>query len=179
MSVKGMNKFVPPHWNPNNVKFPDKDIDEMIGLFKEIVPKQNHNYSSFWNKCNPEVKWLPRYKEIIKDVLDHIGVHRYSEYTFNYWGQLYLNDDLHGVHHHFHEAVDDKVDLSFVHFVRVDKPLFRFVNRKGDYYIPKQEEGDLLWFPSWVWHEVIPNKSDKERFIVAGNISIKYMTCPN
>ena len=34
MSVKGMNKFVPPHWNPNNVKFPDKDIDEMIGLFK-------------------------------------------------------------------------------------------------------------------------------------------------
>ena len=175
MSVKGMDKFVPPHWYHNNIKFSDKDINEMIGLFKEIVPKLNSNYSSFWHRCNPEVKWLPRYEKIIKDVLDNMGVEKYSNYTFMYWAQLYLNDCLHGVHHHFHEDVD----ISFVHFVRVDKPLFRFVNRKGDYYIPKQEEGDLLWFPSWVWHEVIPNKSNKERFIIAGNINIKQMTCPS
>ena len=167
--------FNPPNWTHDNIKFPDKDIDEIISKYKKIIPKVNGNFSSFWQRKNPEIKWLSRYQEIIKDMLDNMGVYNYSNYTFTYWGQLYLNDCFHNVHHHFHQDVD----LSFVHFIRVDEPLFKFTNRKGDYYIPKQDEGDLLCFPSWLWHEVKSCNSKKERFVIAGNINITKMNCPN
>ena len=164
--------FVPPHWHHKNTKFIDQEIDETISKFKKIIPKVHDNHSSFHESTHPESIWLEHNDKIIKDVLDNMGLFEHCTYNFKYWAQLYLTDCLHNAHHHFHKDVH----ISFVHFIRVtDKPLFRFTNCKGDYYIPKQNQGDLLLFPSWVWHEVISNKSNLDRFVVAGNIEIEYM----
>ena len=35
----------------------------------------------------------------------------------------------------------------------------------------EQEDGDLIVFPSFIWHQINPNKSDVERFVTAGNIA--------
>ena len=53
------------------------------------------------------------------------------------------------------------------------KALFRFINCKGDYYIPKQNQGDLLLFPSWLSHFVVPNQTDVVRKSVSFNIILR------
>ena len=165
--------FNPPHWNHSSTyRFPDNEIDEVISKMKEVVPKQYGNYSTYHKDSEqPQIVFKERYIEIIQRALSDIGIYN-VKYSFCFWAQLYTTDCLHESHHHFTGGVD----ISFVHFIRVpDVPLFRFVNNKGDYYVPQQSEGELLFFPSWVWHEVMPHKSDKERFVIAGNINIDDM----
>ena len=166
--------FTPPHWSHKNIKFPNEEIDYIISQFKKHQP-YGENYTSYSNKYCPESIWNKSYDSILANLLEDVGLYQTSVYSYTYWAQLYVRKSLHTVHHHF----DLSNDLSFVHFIKVtDKPLFRFVNLKGDYYLPKQDEGDLICFPSWLWHEVIPNESDQERLVVAGNIEIEHMDTP-
>ena len=46
----------------------------------------------------------------------------------------------------------------------------------GDNFLVPNEQssGDIIVFPSWVWHEVLPNKSNEERIVISGNISVTY-----
>ena len=164
--------FTPPHWNHENIKLPMEEVDTVISKFKESIPLRHNNYSSFYKgSTHPESIWSPTYKQIVDDLLSNVGVYQTSKFYSYFWAQLYLDNSLHTVHNHFYGA-----HLSFVHFIKVtDKPLFRFTNRQGDFYIPKQNEGDFICFPSWVWHEVIANESNQERFVVAGNITITDM----
>ena len=32
--------------------------------------------------------------------------------------------------------------------------------------------GDIVIFPSYVWHEVLPNRTNQRRLIISGNISV-------
>jgi len=166
--------FAPPYWNHKNIKFPKEEIDNTISCLKEhqIV---GDNYSSYFYKENyPERIWNKSYDLIMADLLKSVGIYQTSKYSYKYWAQFYMRKNLHSVHNHFNTS--QKNDLSFVHFLKVtETPLFRFVNLEGEYFLPKQDEGDLICFPSWVWHEVIPNESDQERLVVAGNIVINEM----
>ena len=54
--------------------------------------------------------------------------------------------------------------------------IFRFTDGKR-FEIPRQEEGDLLVFPSYVPHQAVPHNLDETRVIVAGNIRIKDHDC--
>ena len=46
------------------------------------------------------------------------------------------------------------------------------VPQANNTYTPKQDQGDLIIFPSYVWHEVLPNETNAKRFVVAGNLWI-------
>ena len=80
----------------------------------------------------------------------------------------------HKPHHHAH--VDSRMgsEISWVHFIDVPKQkCFRFTDTMGNTLVPdEQKRGDIICFPSWVWHEVLPNETDKRRIVVAGNISV-------
>tara|TARA_B100000123_G_C25556884_1_gene352142 strand:+ start:99 stop:620 length:522 start_codon:yes stop_codon:yes gene_type:complete len=168
--------FTPPHWNYKNIKFPREEIDIVISKLKEIPVQssESNNHSSWFpNSTRPESIWNKNYSKILEDVLSNMGIYQHATYNYTFWAQLYLDDCSHCIHHHFHQ----NVDLSFVHFIKApDKPLFRFTNTVGDFYYPEQKTGDIICFPPWVWHEVIPNDTDTERLVVAGNIRITHMS---
>ena len=166
--------FIPPHWHHKNIKFPKKEIDIVSSKLKQIpIPLKNNCFTTFYqDTLRPESIWYENYSEILEDILSSIGIHQNGKYDYYYWSQLYVDGSSHGVHNHVPNS-----DISFVHFIQVpEEPLFRFTNTVGDYYIPHQFEGDILCFPSWVWHEVIANKSNTERLIVSGNITITDMS---
>ena len=51
-----------------------------------------------------------------------------------------------------------------------------FLDHDGHFFIPEeQNNGDLICFPSYLHHQVLPNKSNTQRFVVAGNIEITYI----
>jgi len=53
--------------------------------------------------------------------------------------------------------------------------VFRFTDTKGNTLVPdEQNNGDIICFPSWVWHEVLPNKTDKRRVVISGNIKVTH-----
>ena len=90
------------------------------------------------------------------------------EYKHTFWAQLYQKGMLHAPHHHGED------DISWVHFLNVpEEKLFRFTDTDGNVFVPKeQNNGDIICFPSWLWHEVLPNETDEERLVTAGNIKI-------
>ena len=167
--------FKPPYWNHKNIKFPQEEMDIVISQLKKLPSKKYKNFTSLhYVDSYPEKIWEEEYKLILADLLTEIGIHEMSRYTYVFWSQYYTKNSSHYIHNHYNNLIND---ISFVHFLKVtDIPLFRFTNLEGEYFTPpKQNEGDFICFPSWVWHEVIPNESDQERLIVAGNIQITSM----
>ena len=100
-------------------------------------------------------------------------VYTTCRYSYDYWSQYYRKNIGHHCHHHARGDINAFGQLSWVHFLRPtkDKP-FVFLDRTGNTYTPKQDKGDLIIFPSYVWHEVLPNETNAKRFVVAGNLWI-------
>ena len=168
--------FIPPHWNHKNIKFPEEEMDQVISLLKDLPSKEYKNFTSLhYTDSYPEKIWEEEYKLILAELLTEVGIHEVSRYSYCFWSQYYTQNSSHNIHNHY--SPHPKNDISFVHFLKVtDTPLFRFTNLDGEYFTPpKQNEGDFICFPSWVWHEVTPNESDQERLVVAGNIQITNM----
>ena len=170
--------FIPPYWYyTEKVMHPKEELDHAIKIFERKIPVNNDaNHSSYGLKrfTPPEVMWWQVYQNIVENIVVQSGLRKSYSYDYECWGQLYTKGLHHPTHNHntFTEAGESTI--SFVHFLRnSNEPNFRFVNRDTDQiHIPKQEEGDILIFPSYVFHKVIPNSSDKKRFVVAGNIAI-------
>jgi len=168
--------FKPPYWNHKNIKFPKEEIDIVIKQLKNLPSKKYKNFTSLhYRDNNPEKIWSEVYSLILSDLLTDVGIYKMSKYSYVFWSQYYTQNSSHNIHNHY--CPYPKNDISFVHFLKVtDTPLFKFTNLEGEYFTPpKQNEGDFICFPSWVWHEVIPNESDQERLVVAGNIQISNM----
>ena len=168
--------FAPPYWNHTNIKFPEEEMDIVISQLKKLPSKKHKNFTSLhYADAHPEKIWEEEYKLILADLLTEVGIHEVSRYSYNYWSQYYIQNSSHNIHNHY--CPYPKNDLTFIHFLKVtDTSLFRFVNLKGEHFTPpKQNEGDFICFPSWVWHEVIPNETDQERLVVVGNIQINNM----
>jgi len=168
--------FKPPYWNHKNIKFPKEEIDIVIKQLKDLPSKKYKNFTSLhYRDNNPEKIWSEVYSLILSDLLTDVGIYKMSKYSYVFWSQYYTQNSSHNIHNHY--CPYPKNDISFVHFLKVtDTPLFRFTNLEGEYFTPpKQNEGDFICFPSWVWHEVIPNESNQERLVVAGNIQISNM----
>ena len=181
--------FKPPYWYHDNIKFADEDI--------KILKSEMSNTSEFLSKNDPiknqvttfyvdqrirtEKKFNSRYDQIVEDIVKNVGLYRMVKYEYQYWAQLYFKNHKHIAHQHarkIHEEVrkNEELIMSWVHFLDVPKQkCFRFLDNDGNFLVPnEQSSGDIIVFPSWVWHEVLPNKSNEERIVISGNISITY-----
>ena len=167
--------YKPLYWYQGNYKFPDTEVDqvinELIRLGDELL-KREEAISSYYLKAysRPDKIWQPRYQKIVEDITKSIGIESTSTYEWEYWAQLYFPKNRHRAHHHCNYTPT----LSFVHFVKpTEDNLFTFLDNDGnDYTLPEQSKGDLVFFPSYIWHRVKPIKLDK-RFVISGNIEIK------
>ena len=176
-----MNNFKPVYWLHDNIKLPKTEVEEVIsGLKKtnfrlEIKPDTgtiSSYHQMFYSR--PDYIWKDVYSKIAEDITKSIGIYNSVYYENEFWSQLYYKK---GSIHLPHQHNSGNSCISYVHFVKPTKDrCFNFLDNDGnDHAIPEQNEGDLICFPSYMWHRVL-NISDEERFVVAGNILIKYQS---
>ena len=174
--------FKPPYWYHDNVEFSYEDLKELkfdidfIG--SEKYAKENQHISTYFLKENqrPDKKYNDLYSTIVRNIVENVGVYDKVKYDCTYWTQLYEKGMKHRPHHHAHEDKKMSSDISWVHFLDVPKQkCFRFTDTKGSILIPnEQNNGDIICFPSWVWHEVIPNQTSVRRIVISGNITFTH-----
>ena len=111
--------------------------------------------------------YTPKLVEILKKIkLYGTGIFSYS----SIWGQLakesipcYIKE-----HNHYKHP---KQMLSWVHFIKVpEQKCFYFCKDGGKSYPVHQKNGDLMVFPSYLYHGVDERKNLDERFVIVGNI---------
>ena len=180
-------KYNPPYWFHDNIKFSDKQIQELkddlnkAGDEKYDTGKSNissyflkfgdtGNYKAYKN-MNLDKKFNEVYYKVVESITKNVGIYHRVKYYYSYWSQLYKKDMKHVPHHH---AGSNEI-ISWVHFLdEKKKKCFRFTDTRGNTLYPdEQSNGDIICFPAWVWHEAVPHNSDHERLVIAGNILIK------
>ena len=173
--------YKPPYWYHDNIKFSPEEIEKLKDDIENIHfdgVKDNSNLSTYFldETKRPEIKYNDLYSNIVENITKNVGIYYKVKYRYGYWSQLYKKGMLHLPHHH--ASLDSKLDsiISWVHFLDVpDQKCFRFTDMKGSYFFPEEQNtGDIICFPSWLWHEVVPNESDKKRLVVSGNITITH-----
>ena len=177
-----MINFKPPYWYHDNIKFSKDDLNllksEIDALREQKFAKGNQHISTFLLEKyeRPENKYLDLYKKIVEDITKTVGIYYKVTYDVSYWTQLYDNGMSHNPHHHAMINSDWESTISWVHFLDVpEQKCFRFTDTKGNTLVPdEQNNGDIICFPSWVWHEVLPNKSNMRRLVTSGNIKVTH-----
>ena len=109
----------------------------------------------------------PKLVEILKKIkLYGTGIFSYS----SIWGQLAKKDIPCYIKEHNHYK-HPKQMLSWVHFVKVpEQKCFYFCKDGHKSYPVHQKSGDLMVFPSYLYHGVDERKNLEARFVVVGNI---------
>ena len=174
--------FKPIYWYYGNTKFSIQEIDEFkSNLDKLDVEKltENNDCISTFVYCEndrPDIKYNDMYSKIVENITKNVGIYNNILYDYTYWTQMYDNNMCHKPHNHAKLDPNFVDIISWVHFVDVpEQKCFRFLDNDGNFLVPdEQSSGDIIVFPSWVWHEVLPNKSNEERIVISGNISVTY-----
>tara|TARA_B100000945_G_scaffold19666_1_gene14243 strand:+ start:504 stop:1100 length:597 start_codon:yes stop_codon:yes gene_type:complete len=158
----------------------DKKIDDIRNRYKQDEYKITYeNGCNIWSSYFEQDQFLKDvYEDKILQFLKHIPVSSSKGYIqdpdLSYWVQIYNGKSAGGHQVHDHWCPD--CIISFVHFVKVpDQKCFYFKAEEKSY--PKQDQGDIIFFPSWASHGVDPVTDYDDRIVLAGNISIKgFMT---
>jgi len=136
------------------------------------------NYSSFLENENRVNKFSPTLLKEIAPLLLEFGNHcstRFKGNLSNYWVQEYKENNLHPSHIHQHSII------SCVYYLRAKNAsnikfknpnIIQSMNNINlEYSSITPEEGSLLMFPSWLYHEVEEVKEiESERLVVAFNV---------
>lgn len=170
--------YKPPYWFYKNIKFPEKEIDQVIdGVIKkneELIRRDEPLLSSYFFKFHerPDKIWRDKYHTIMEGITKEMGMFSTTKYVFEYWSQLYYKNVGHPSHHHVDPERSSLGEISWVHFHRTPKEkCFMFVDHNGQVFTPEeQNDGDIICFPNYLWHQVFPNKNDSQRFVCAGNL---------
>ena len=177
-----MINFKPPYWYHDNIKFSEDDLkilkSQIDSLREQKFAKGNQHISTFLLEKyeRPESKYLDSYKKIVEDITKSVGIYYKITYDVSFWTQLYDKGMSHNPHHHAMINPDWESTISWVHFLDVpEQKCFRFTDTRGNTLVPdEQSNGDIICFPSWVWHEVIPNQTSVRRVVISGNITFTH-----
>ena len=167
----------------DNFLLPVTQIDSIRDRYKQEEYKISMEGTGFfWSSYYKQDHFLNNvYNNKILQCLKNIAVSTSRGYltnpTLSYWVQIY--DEQAGGGHPVHDHWTPDCMISFVHFIKVPKQnCFYFQAEKKIY--PKQDEGDIIFFPSWASHGVDPvvlpfplsNHLSRDRIVLAGNVNV-------
>ena len=131
-------------------------------------------YSSFMNhtKTDFEKEFYAKvnafYQPVIRRFMQNIGLEKNSSYLWEWWWQRYQpNSKEFAAHNHVEGGL--VTGFSWCHFV---KPLDHGLFTWGNGQLLNEKKNQLVFFPNWCYHRVLPNTSDQTRLTVAGNINM-------
>ena len=200
-----MFKFtVEPHPKAINIYSIDEDFDDEFNYIQNIpfIEKNNqpiaiHSKDSFLQKNLKLERLFNFFKESIHHYEEEIlGIEKNNIFITQAW----MNKSVSGCHHRVHNHANSILSGVF-YFQDLDDYPVVFLGPKQDLLLPpfvKQtkynceylgipaKKGDLVLFPSSLYHEVPPNQTNNIRYSLAFNtfaktlghdISLTYLKC--
>ena len=157
-------------WSSNKV---DRDFrDKLIDIVEEGYTDRKKFFTSFHVGGGDFAELLlPYYGEIIKGMMEDLGIYKRSTYDYNLWVQMYNATNINSHPPHIHFTTNEII--SFNHIIDASpEKCFYFLNDRDEKIYPgEQKSGDIFSWPSWMLHGV--DKPTTHRLIVAGNIMLK------
>lgn len=163
-NAKVLNTSIPnsDYWNERLFKIID-NVPDFYNKTTNVKAKMTSFYS------HQEYKDFELFDTIVKSIiLDSYWkpIDNEELTCFNMWGNVYNRGDYTIKHNH------DPFYISFVYFVKTPKGSSPFIFSNSRKKI-NGENGKLIIFPSYLDHEVPPNKCEN-RVTVSGNYKIVY-----
>jgi len=163
---------IPNNWSTNNIKTSFNGEPEGFELFFEGSP------------------YLKMVSQRYYDCIHHIFDRDFSISINKIWYNVYNDGEYQEEHDHIGGPFSPS-HFSCIHFLSFDPeqhdppefkdPLAQLRNLSvefesnncGEIYVPKVKEGDLLMFPSYLVHRVLPcKKTDYPRITISFNITV-------
>lgn len=92
-------------------------------------------------------------------------------FNWEWWFQVYEPGST-GFLPHSHPA-NCKFTVSWTHFIEpLDESNFCFYYGKDNLEPINEKKNEIIFFPGFAWHKVLPNNSNKNRITIAGNINV-------
>ena len=154
-------------------------IDGIIKKLKteKCFCEHSKHYTSFRSDLDekPENVLTKKYAIILNNLVRDFGFYNVSQFYHVIWSQLYPpKTGKHDPHSHF----NNYTLFSWVHFIRPTKEKhFYFLDSDNNKSYPDQEKDKFIVFPSWKRHGVDVNKTEEERFVIAGNLLVIDFDC--
>ena len=169
-----MFKSKVPNWNE------DKKQTLLSKVKFETLGYVSTDYTQYISNKSGEKFSMPDYKDdffkILEKPFNDFGSHFCQKFQVNsLWCQKYSRGDSHGIHNHgslgfsgvfFAQLKSDHKPTRFI------LPFPDFINGNALDHYPQVDEGDVLFFPSFLLHGADPTNSDEERIIFSFNIDI-------
>jgi hypothetical protein len=149
---------------------------KLIELYKQV---EIENKDNVWTNYYKDSHILNQsVSEILKDEI--VEFHKFFGFIKSQisssWFEKSLKNNSHRAHNH------GSLGYSAVCFVEYDKtchiptnfvaPFLNFLDGMVLNYMPKIDEGSLIFFPSSIVHNTFANQSEKERIILSFNLDI-------
>lgn len=133
-------------------------------------------YTNFGNhKQTEQEKQLydilnPFYNEVIADFMQSINYEQ-AKYSWEWWFAVYEPGSK-GFTPHSH-STNCKFTISWCHFIKpTEQSNFCWYYNKENQQPINEQKNEMVFFPGWVWHKVMPNTTNDLRITVAGNINV-------
>ena len=177
--------YQPHYWYHGNYDMPTEKLDDIFSLINNTPVKdlqddgKNHLTTYFSNDDCLSSFFTKYYNEMGTQIMKNVGLYSTTKFEVSYWSQIYSKCMSHDYHKHTSFGLYGEEELSailsWVHFVKVpEQKCFKFTDEKGEnsFYPDEQNSGDIIYFPSWAYHGVDPNRTNDLRVVIAGNITV-------
>ena len=172
-------------------------LDYILDLQKKDSIGNNRSNRGGWHSPNfdlvnagPPINFINNFKDFLKQIITNEMGWEYvpnKQRIVAMWAIINKKDSYNVKHNHqncylsasyYVKKPKNSGDISF--FDPKEMKTYRFpeIKKNTDYSVEKitikSEEGDLLIFPSYLYHDVEKNLTNEERIVVSFNIDVGY-----
>ncbi len=161
------------HYKVNNWR---EKKEQLLDFVSTLSFKFKDQIADLYTTYGDQTSSIPL-KILEDDIVKFTTEVKYSgEMDADIWFQKYYENQFHSPHNH------GAIGYSSVLYINFDKRmhdgtrfLAPFNDPDGNHveFAPDVDEGSLIFFPSYLYHFTIPNKSDSIRIIMSMNIRKK------
>ena len=186
------------HFKLENYKQINKELlNYILELQKKDKKGNNHSNKGGWHSPNfdlvnpgPPINFINSFKDFLKHIIENEFGWEYvpnKQRIVAMWAIINKKESYNVKHNHqncylsaayYIKKPENSGDITFHDPKEVKTYRFPEVEKHTNYSAQsitiKPEEGDLLIFPSYLFHEVGINLSNEERVVVSFNVDIGY-----
>ena len=161
------------HYKVSNWK---KKKEQLLDFVSNLSFKYFDQIADLYTTYGDQTSSIPL-KILEDDILKFTTEVKYSgEINAEIWFQKYYENQFHSPHNH------GAIGYSAVLYINFDKRIHEgtrflapFNDPDGNHieFVPDVDEGSLIFFPSYLYHYTLPNKSDTIRIVMSVNLRRK------
>ena len=161
------------HYKVSNWK---EKKEQLLDFVSNLSFKYFDQIADLYTTYGDQTSSIPL-KILEDDILKFTTEVKYSgEINAEIWFQKYYENQFHSPHNH------GAIGYSAVLYINFDKRIHEgtrflapFNDPDGNHieFVPDVDEGSLIFFPSYLYHYTLPNKSDTIRIVMSVNLRRK------